>query len=94
MFSAGSGAYRRTKIVIDWINIFLGVAVVIMATVIFAVPGNYDVLLPVVFFMGTVIQGLYAAKNYFKFESKKGNILSLCTIVMLAITVCSGIILW
>lgn len=94
MFSAGSGAYRRTKIVIDWINIFLGVAVVIMATVIFVVPGNHDFLLPVVFFMGTVMQGLHAAKNYFKFETKKGNILSLCTVVMLLITICSGIIIW
>ena len=94
MFSAGSGAYRRTKIVIDWINIFLGVAVVIMAIAIFAVPGNYDFLLPVVFFMGTVMQGLHAAKNYFKFETKKGNILILCTMAMLFITVCSVIVMW
>lgn len=94
MFTASNGAYRRTKIVIDWINIILGVAVVIMATVIFIVPGNFDYLLPLVFLAGAGLNGLHAAKNYFKFERKRGHILSLLTLVMSAVTVVSAIILW
>lgn len=94
MFTASNGAYRRTKIVIDWINIILGVAVVLIATVIFAMPGNQDFLLPVVFFFGAGINGLHAAKNYLKFERKSGLILTLLTIVLLAISVASAKILW
>lgn len=94
MFTASNGAYRKTKIVIDWINICLGVAVVIMATVIFIVPENSDFLLPLVFLAGAGLNGLHAAKNYFKFESRKGHILSLCTVLMLAVTAASMVILW
>lgn len=94
MFTASNGAYRRTKIVIDWINIILGVAVVLMATVIFIVPGNFDYLLPLVFLASAGLNGLHAAKNYFKFEQKSGHILSLLSLVMVAVTVVSAIILW
>ena len=94
MFTASNGAYRRTKIVIDWINIILGVAVVIMATVIFIVPGNQDFLLPLVFFFGAGINGLHAAKNFFKFERKSGIILTLMSMLLLAVTLASAVILW
>lgn len=94
MFTGSNGAYRRTKIVIDWINIFLCVAVVIMATVIFLIPANVDFLLPVVFGFGAVMNGLHAAKNYMRFESKRGHLLVLVTLVLAAVTVVSAIILW
>lgn len=94
MFTASNGAYRRTKIVIDWINIILGVAVVIMVTVIFIVPGNQDFLLPLVFFSGAGINGLHAAKKFFKFERKSGIILTLLSMVLLTVTVASAVILW
>ncbi len=94
MFTGSNGAYRRTKIVIDWINIFLCVAVVIMATVVFCVPADTDFLLPVVFGLGAVMNGLHAAKNYMRFESKRGHILVLVTLALIAITVVSAIILW
>lgn len=94
MFTASNGAYRRTKFVIDWINIIIGVAVVIMATVIFIVPGNQDFLLPLVFLAGAGINGLHAAKNFLRFERKLGLLLSLGTIGLLAIAYCAAKILW
>lgn len=94
MFTASNGAYRRTKFVIDWINIIIGVAVVIMATVIFIVPGKQDFLLPLVFLAGAGINGLHAAKNFLRFERKLGLLLSLGSIGLLAIAYCAAKILW
>ena len=94
MFTASNGAYRRTKFVIDWINIIIGVAVVIMATVIFIVPGKQDFLLPLVFLAGAGINGLHAAKNFLRFERKLGFLLSLGSIGLLAIAYCAAKILW
>lgn len=94
MFTASNGAYRRTKIVIDAINVCIGVAVVIMATVIFVVPGNWDFLLPVVFFAGTMINGLHSFKKFLKYETKSGVLLMFLTFVMLAGTIFSGMVLW
>lgn len=94
MFSGGSGAYRNTKIAIDWINIIVGVAVVIIATLIFLMGGRADGLIPVVMFLGSGCSGLNAAKMHFKFEKKKGNILAVICILLLAVTIFSAIVLW
>lgn len=94
MFVASNGAYRRTKIVIDWINIFIGVAVVLMAIAIFIIGGRADFLLPLVFFAGSGINGLHAAKKFFKFERKSGVVLVLLCIILAAISVGSAVVLW
>lgn len=94
MFTAGNGAYRRTKTVIDWINICIGVAVVIMATVIFIVPGNWDFLLPIVFMAGAVINMMHAVKFFLRYEGKRGAILLMFTIVLAVISIASAKVLW
>lgn len=94
MFTATNGAYRRTKIVIDWINVGIGVVMIFMAIAIFLLPGNYDFLMPVVFFGGTVMNGLHVAKDYFKRERKMARHHIVFTLVLMAITVLSIIILW
>lgn len=94
MFVASNGAYRRTKIVIDWINICLGAAVVLMAAAIFITGGRADFLLPLVFFAGGGINGLHAAKKFFRFERKKGFVLVAITVIFAVVTVASAVILW
>lgn len=94
MFVASNGAYRRTKIVIDWINICIGVAVVLMAIAIFVTGGRANFLLPLVFFAGAGINGLHAAKRFFKFERKSGVVLVLITVFFAVTTVASAVILW
>lgn len=94
MFVASNGAYRRTKIVIDWINICIGVAVVLMATAIFITGGRAKFLLPLVFFAGAGINGLHAAKKFFRFERKSGAVLVLITVILTVITVASAVVLW
>lgn len=94
MFTASNGAYRRTKIVIDTINICICVAVIIMATVIFIVPGNWDFLLPVVFMAGAVINAMHATKYFLKYEGKRGMLMVMFAIVLGTISFASGKILW
>lgn len=94
MFVASNGAYRRTKIVIDWINICIGVAVVLMAIAILITGGRANFLLPLVFFAGAGINGLHAAKKFFKFERKSGALLVLFCVFFAAMTVASAVVLW
>lgn len=72
MFTANNGAYRTTKIVIDWMNIGIGVATVIVAAIIFFMPGNHNYLLPVIFCFGAAINGLNAVKQFLRYQTKKG----------------------
>ena len=94
MFSASNGAYRRTKIVIDWLNIGIGVVMIIMATAIFIRPQQFKVLIPLEFFLSAAINGLHAAKYYFKFQKKSMILLSLVCIFMFAVMVFSIKVLW
>lgn len=94
MFTASNGAYRRTKIVIDWVNIILGVVMLVMTTVIFLLPHQWDILIPVVIFCSSVINGLHGVKRYFKFEGKKGLILAGICLGLFALSLVSAKILW
>ncbi len=94
MFVASNGAYRRTKIVIDWINIIIGVAVVFMAIAIIVTGGRANFLLPLVFFAGAGINGLHAAKRFFKFERKSGAVLVFVSVLFTVLTIASAVVLW
>lgn len=94
MFTATNGAYRRTKIVIDWINIGIGVAMIIMAIAIFLLPGNFDFLLPVVFFGGAVMNGLHVAKDIFKRERRIARYHVLFCLILAGLTVFSAMVVW
>lgn len=94
MFVASNGAYRRTKIVIDWINICLCAAVLLMAAAIFTTGGRADFLLPLVFFAGGGINALHAAKMFFRFERKKGTALVIIAVLFAVVTVASAVTLW
>lgn len=93
-FVSANGAYRKTRIMIDWLNIIIGMAVVIMAIVIFLVPGNYDFLFPVLFLLGTAMEGLGAAKSFLRYESVGGYIQVILALVLLFITIISARVLW
>lgn len=93
-FTAATGAYRKTRIVIDFLNILIGVAVIIMAIVIFIVPGDYSFLFPVLFLSGTVMEGLGAAKSFFKYENIAGYVQVILTLALLFITIISANMLW
>lgn len=94
MFTASNGAYRSTKIAIDWMNIILSVAMIIMATVIFIVPGNFDFLIPIVLFCGAVVNAMHVIKHYFKFERRAVTWLSVVTVLLLVLTIVSAIAVW
>lgn len=94
MFTASNGAYRRTKIVIDWINIIVGVVMLVMTAVIFFLPHRCDYLIPLVILGGAIINGLHVAKSYFKFEGKKAFRLALICIGLICLFFVSARILW
>lgn len=93
-FTASNGSYRKTRIVIDWLNIFIGVAVVIIAIAIFMFQGEYDFLFPVVFMLGTAMEGMGAAKSFLRYESVAGYVQVILAMALLFITIISANLLW
>lgn len=93
-FTAANGSYRKTRIIIDWMNILIGVAVVIMAIAIYIIPGERDFLFPVVFMLGTVMEGLGAAKSFLRYETIAGYVQVILALALLFITIISANILW
>lgn len=93
-FAAANGSYRRTRIIIDWLNIIIGVAVVIMAIVIFLIPGNHDFLFPVLFLFGAATEGLGAAKSFLRYETAAGYVQIILTIALVCVTFISINIMW
>jgi hypothetical protein len=93
-FVASNGAYRRTRIVIDWLNVLIGVAVAIMAIVIFVFQGKYDGLFPVIFMLGTAMEGLGAAKSFLRYETVAGYVQVLLALALLFVTIISANMLW
>lgn len=93
-FVAANGAYRKTRILIDWLNIIIGVAVVIMATIIFLFLGKYDFLFPVIFILGVIMEGLGAAKSFLRYETLAGYVQVILALALLFVTIISANILW
>lgn len=93
-FVAANGSYRKTRIIIDWLNIIIGVAVVIMAIVIFVFPGEHDNLFPFVFMLGTAMEGLGAAKSFLRYETIAGYVQVILALALLFVTIISANILW
>lgn len=93
-FVATNGAYRKTKILIDRFNILIGVAVLIMATVIFFVPGDFDFLFPIMFLLGTAMEGLGAAKSFLRYNTLAGYVQIILALALLFVTIISINILW
>ena len=64
MYYTTSGAYRKTKMIIDYINIAFTFAIGIVFIIILFLRSGSGILFPIEFLMGAVVNGTTAAKNY------------------------------
>lgn len=64
MYYTTSGAYRKSKMVIDYINIALTAVIGVIFVIILFLRSRSGVLFPIEFFAGAVMNGLSAVKNF------------------------------
>ena len=64
MYYTTNGAYRKSKMVIDYINIGLTAVIGVLFVIILFLRSRSGILFPIEFFAGAVMNGLEAIKNF------------------------------
>ena len=89
MYYTTSGAYRKTKMLIDYANIALTFVIGIVFIIILFLRSGSGVLLSVEFLLGAMVNGLTAVKNYMGDRTVSGVILTVVTMVLILMAVIS-----
>ena len=87
MYYTTSGAYRKTKMIIDYVNIAFTFAIGIVFIIILFLRSGSGILFPVEFLMGAVVNGTTAAKNFMSERVVSGVILTVVTVGLLLMAV-------
>ena len=89
MYYTTSGAYRKTKMLIDYANIVLTFVIGIVFIIILFLRSGSGVLFSVEFLLGAMVNGLTAVKNYMSDRTVSGVILTVVTMVLILMAVIS-----
>lgn len=89
MYYTTSGAYRKTKMLIDYANIALTFVIGIVFIIILFLRSGSGVLFSVEFLLGAMVNGLTAVKNYMSDRTVSGVILTVVTMVLIFMAVIS-----
>ncbi len=88
MYYTTSGAYRKTKMFIDYANVFLTLCIVVLFVLILIFRDMTPVLFPAIFFTGAAVNAGCAIKRFMD-KQKGGAIVRTITGVIL---VCLGVL--
>lgn len=69
------GAYRRSKMVIDAMNILLAVVIVVLFVALIFLNDHRSLLFPLIFLAGGIDNALAAAKNFMNYNRIGGVVL-------------------
>lgn len=83
MYYTTSGAYRKTKIVIDYTCIVLTVCIAVMFVALLILQEKCAWLFPLIFAVGAVNDALFAVKKYMNYDKTKGIIMTVVAVVFL-----------
>ncbi|MDO5402966.1 MAG: hypothetical protein Q4F11_05960 [Eubacteriales bacterium] len=87
MYYTSSGAYRKSKMIIDYLNIGLTVVIGVMFLVILFLRSRSGILFPVIFTLGAVVNASNSVKKFMDRKKAPGFILAAVTVVLLLIAV-------
>ena len=87
MYYTTSGAYRKSKMVIDYVNIALTFAIGIIFILILFLRSRSGVLFSVEFLLGALVNGLTAIKNYMNNRTVSRVMLTIVTVGLMLIAV-------
>ena len=81
------GAYRRSKMVIDALNIVLAVVIVVLFVALIFLNDHRSLLFPLIFLAGGIDNALAAAKNFMNYNRIGGIVLTAITIFLFVLAV-------
>lgn len=89
MYYTTSGAYRKTKMFMDYANIVISLAIGIIFILILFLRSRSGILFPIEFLLGALTNGFTATKNFMDKKRVSGTILAIVTIVLLFMAIVS-----
>ncbi|MGN0318180.1 MAG: hypothetical protein ACI4E1_09655 [Lachnospira sp.] len=89
MYYRTSGSYRKSKMIIDYCNIVLTIAITVLFVAILFLRGKSGIIFPIEFLLGTLVNGLTAAKNFMNGNKVKGSVLCVITGLLLGMALIS-----
>jgi hypothetical protein len=92
MYYTTNGAYRKSKMVIDYINIGLTAVIGVLFVIILFLRSRSGILFPIEFFAGAVMNGLTAIKNFMNKKRIAGIFLIIVTVILMLMSIVTLII--
>ncbi len=87
MYYTTSGAYRKSKMFIDYANVFLTVCVVVMFILILFLRSKSGIIFPLIFLAGGLVNALTGAKRFMEKNRVAGSVLCVVAFVLLIMSV-------
>lgn len=84
MYYTTSGSYRRTKIIIDYANIALTIAIGFMFILILFLRSKSGILFPLIFLAGGLVNALNSVKSFMGKRRVAGAVLLTVALVLFA----------
>lgn len=92
MYYTTSGAYRKSKMIIDYINIALTAVIGVIFIIILFLRSRSGILFPIEFLAGAVMNGLTAVKNFMNKKKLSGIFLVVVTFILILMSLVTLII--
>ena len=92
MYYTTNGAYRKSKMVIDYINIGLTAVIGVLFVIILFLRSRSGILFPIEFFAGAVMNGLTAIKNFMNKKRIAGIFRIIVTVILMLMSIVTLII--
>ena len=89
MFSSGKKSSKVIRIIIDILNVILGIAAIVMAVITFINTSANAWMFPFIFLMGTLMNLLTGIKHIMSERKAQGIVLLVAAVVLGAITYAS-----
>lgn len=91
MYYTTSGAYRKSKMMIDYANIVLTAVIMILFILILFLRSRSGILFPTVFLAGALLNGLWGIKNFMEKKKLAGSILLIAAVILLLLCLAIGV---
>lgn len=86
MYYTTSGAYRKTKMLIDYANIFLTVAICVMFILILFMRSKSGILFPLIFLAGAIVNGTTGVKRFMDKQKVSAVLAWVVTVIFAAMS--------
>lgn len=87
--SSSYGAYRKSKMVIDVLNIILAVVIVVLFVALIFLNNHRSMLFPVIFLAGGIDNGIASAKCFMNYNRTGGIALVFAALALFVLSVFS-----